>query len=353
MYLVVLLHSSFYTGLIPSTTLSRALMTLTVVCVPLFIAVNGALLMTRPLNINQHIIKTARIFVFTLIWRFIHVVVFYVLGANFPRASEFVFMLFGGNVDGYLLGHFWFLNALIALYLVFPLVKAAWDSSNRFPVYFVVGSLIAFSFFLDGGVPAVLCVFDALCGTHYQAILTPLDELNIFGGYGYLLVYFIGGGLVAETFLKHRGSKTALTSIAIAALLVALLSTGILQYFQHEALSVGTTTKYGYQLPSTLVATLALLWLCLAWGDSLKENGVARGVFSWLDANTLSVYFLHMFALTGLACLERSGLLGFGEIGAHAQFFVGVLVVFATFVLLTAIGTVLKRVPVIKALFRM
>lgn len=353
MYLVVLLHSSFYTGLIPSTTFTRALMTLTVVCVPLFIAVNGALLMSRPLDVNKHVVKTARIFAFTLLWRIIHIAVFYLLGANPPSASEFVFMLFGGNVDGYLLGHFWFLNALIALYLVFPLVKAAWDSSNRFPVYLVTGLLIAVAFFLDGGVPAVLCIIDAFNGTHYQTILTPLDELNIFGGYGYLLVYFIGGGLVAETFLKHRESKTTLTRIAVVVLLLALLSTGVLQYFQHEALKVGTTTKYGYQLPSTLAATLALLWLCLVWGDSLKENGVTRRAFTWLGANTLSVYFLHMFALVGIARLQAIGLLKFADLGALAQFFLGVLVVFATFALLSAIGAALKRVPLVKVLFRM
>ncbi len=94
MFLVVLLHYSFYVGSIPDSRITRAAMTITVVCVPTFITVNGAILLNKPLNVKKHARKLLRVAMLLFIWRGIHIVAYRILGSpasasrrSFPSSS--------------------------------------------------------------------------------------------------------------------------------------------------------------------------------------------------------------------------------------------------------------------------
>lgn len=130
-YLVVLIHFGFYVPVTGDTLVNNFVLILTNVGVPLFFMVNGALLFPRSLDIKRHYIKTARIIALTLSWKVISA---FIMGCIVHRnpfhlgKAAFVHYLLFGNLEGFDLGHFWFMNVLIMLYLIFPILKICFDS---------------------------------------------------------------------------------------------------------------------------------------------------------------------------------------------------------------------------------
>lgn len=198
MFLVVLLHYSFYVGSIPDSRITRAAMTITVVCVPTFITVNGAILLNKPLNVKKHARKLLRVAMLLFIWRGIHIVAYRILGSPSIGVAQVVSILLGNTgVDGYLTGHFWFLEALIALYAILPIIKLAFDNEDKRPLAIAIGALALLTFGLDG-IRSVAEAFFGSPGTKLSATLQPISNLNIFGPYGYLIVYFVVGGFLGS-----------------------------------------------------------------------------------------------------------------------------------------------------------
>lgn len=67
MFLVILLHASFYTGIIRDSFFSRVMMSFTVICVPLFMAVNGAILLNKHFVFKRHLKKLVGIILLLVI----------------------------------------------------------------------------------------------------------------------------------------------------------------------------------------------------------------------------------------------------------------------------------------------
>lgn len=77
MFFVVMLHYSFYTRFYSSGLAGTAVTVLCVVCVPLFFAVNGALLLPRKMDEAKHYRKT------------LNIVIVSPSGGCLPRRSSF------------------------------------------------------------------------------------------------------------------------------------------------------------------------------------------------------------------------------------------------------------------------
>ena len=68
MFFVVLLHFAFYTRYYSGGLAGTAVTTLCVICVPLFFAVNGALLLPRTFDVKKHYKKTCTVVAIVSIW---------------------------------------------------------------------------------------------------------------------------------------------------------------------------------------------------------------------------------------------------------------------------------------------
>ena len=85
------------------------------------------------------------------IWKLLIAAFFvYVDGSHSVGVKNLVVFLFGGGFGEYPVGYFWFMNALIAVYLIYPLIKIAFDSNDKS----AMGCLLAVIFvFLSGKIP--------------------------------------------------------------------------------------------------------------------------------------------------------------------------------------------------------
>lgn len=98
MFFVVMLHYSFYTRFYSSGLAGTAVTVLCVVCVPLFFAVNGALLLPRKMDEAKHYRKTLNIVIVVTIWRLLAAAFFVFVDGSHPvTLKDLVLFLLGGG----------------------------------------------------------------------------------------------------------------------------------------------------------------------------------------------------------------------------------------------------------------
>lgn len=90
MFLVVLLHYSFYTRFYSGDVVGSAVTSVCVICVPLFFAVNGALLLPRPLDVRKHYKRLITIVIIVAAWKSLSALFFCLCGWNaYSRCQGF------------------------------------------------------------------------------------------------------------------------------------------------------------------------------------------------------------------------------------------------------------------------
>lgn len=353
MFQVIYIHYAFYTNGFSNTCLSRAVTSLTVSCVPLFIAVNGAILFNRPFNSERHWLRIRRYLLLLFAWRAIDIAVYRFLGAPRLSVSETFALLVSGNADGYLLGHFWFLYALIGLYLLFPLLKLAWDEKREALYPLCLGLMILFCL-LDGARSLMLFVSPTLY-VKLAPFFNSFSALNPLSAVGYLVLYFVGGAFISDRATSMRQGKAdgeggPRLGIIVVTLLVSSVLTCLIHEAQYRNGSGAFGVDYGYWLPTTFLLTLSLLALFFQIDfRGEKSRAVFWKAVAALGSGTFAVYMLHMPALVVFAKLESGYLctLFSGNVLFLAQTTIALLL----FALLLLMGLLLKKIPYIGSLF--
>lgn len=354
MFFVVLLHASFYTGIIHDSLFSRVMMSFTVICVPLFMAVNGAILLNKHFIFKRHLKKLFGIILLLIIWRLLHIIGYAISGSPKLSILQFCAILLGDtSVDGYLMGHFWFLEALASIYFIFPLLKIAYDYEDKKPMLLMLSILLLLTFGLDS-VRCILEVFFGERGLKVSELIKPLSNLNIFGPFGYLLVYFISGGFCAS-FWSKKGNSYFFEKLPLilTVFLISLFCTSSLHELQYSNAIAGPfSTPYGYWLPSTFFSTLSALCLCLIVGNCCHSERISN-LFIILGSNTLGVYFLHMFGIILLRYIQNNTSGGFvpSYMTNAANSICFAAVILLLYLLLSFLSFFLKKIPVINHLF--
>ena len=98
-------------------------------CVPLFFFVNGALLLNRKLDMSKHKAKLGKLIALLLGWGILTLLIFMPLKNEYLSVQEVLFGAWQGK-QGWT-NHLWFLQALILVYIFFPLLKAAYDTTRE------------------------------------------------------------------------------------------------------------------------------------------------------------------------------------------------------------------------------
>ena len=152
--------------------------------VPMFFLVNGALLFTRPLKLKKHISKTLAIYLILVVWRLIYLLsiggILHVPLSGFGKGQIFLYLFAFGNLDGIGTGHLWFIEALLAVYLLFPLFRICFDHpfGRGLILFFAIWGLV-----MTNGMTAIQILLDSLASSGWigAVSLSALQVLNPFG----------------------------------------------------------------------------------------------------------------------------------------------------------------------------
>lgn len=349
-YLVVLIHYSFYVPLLRDTPLANFILISSNIGVPLFLAVNGALLFSKPLDVRRHYAKTARIVVLTVAWRALSACVMGFIVNRSPLENggrAFLDYLLFGDLEGFMLGHFWFMNALIALYLLYPVIRACLDAPQGAVVVESLLCIVLMFTFVPNAADILISAMGHYLGTPAFSLTSALGRINPFGGFGYALVYFVGGGLLRRA-LDAPDSTGLFARIGSAAThgLVGVFAAGwallfLVQQFQRASIGPSFTVDGGYWNVATLLMSMSLFVLL----SRIRCNRLAVSTaLRVIGDNTLGIYFTHMFLLMAL---RQPTVAMSVQLPLAANLLCALLVCLACL----AISCALRRVPLVRVLF--
>lgn len=259
------------------------------ISVPIFFLVNGALLLNKTtLDLKRHITKIIDFVVLAVLWN---------VGTYVILALLFQEKIYVNGILNSLLylrqgwtNHLWFLQALVVIYIFFPLLYAAFRHNHAYLYFFLV---IAFILTLGN---IMLVNFATVVSYFSGRFPTRNLHLNYFGGfnafqgvYGYSFVYFILGAVLIryrEHFKSGRLRLIAVCVIPIAVMLQWLYAIIV----SNREKKVWDVVWNGHDTVFTLMIVLSLFVLLLRY----KHRGVTGKVISLIGQNTLGIYFLHI-----------------------------------------------------------
>lgn len=339
LYHFPLIGSAAYSDPLTAQTLvSRYFRGLNAVCVPLFMMVNGALLLNAEFDCKKHVLRTAKLFIGVYVWY----VLTQVIGHLARDGAAYVVSNLSGMVysalylyeyDGIALTHLWFVQMLVAAYVLLPLIRAAMEARDR-------QLRMGFACFI--GAMALLCfavhdfdhVKSALPVLRYLD-LSCLETMNPLRGiYGAMIVYFVLGGVLHRHLNRLKNVPAWVSMLLITGGSLILFAEWLAMTKKTETLY--DIVYYGYNCLPTLCMAVGVFALAARGADCLPAEG--RRLMAFIGRNTLAIYYTHW--ILGLVFLEGmafSGSFPLNLAKALIMAFAGAL-----------IGEGMRRIPVIR-----
>lgn len=357
MFLVVMLHYAFTTQYYSDGIAGSMVTTLCMICVPLFFAVNGALLLPRPLDVHKHVRKTVTIIAVLVVWKII-VTIFGIVvdGATYTFTfKDFLGFLFSHELGNYpLTGYMWFMNALIAIYLIYPLIKLMFDD-NGAALKATVGVLLTFTVGKDTLVE-ILNMLGVLSHHEFSSILDKSYEFYIFGSYGYTLLYFIVGGMIARKMTVDGKIQWPCVKFTRTHAVIALVLSYVLlfafQRFQHATEGINLYVKNGYWLFPTFAMTVLFLMLSLTVN---LRSGMVQKTVTLIGKNTFGIYMLQSMAIQLLVKAQSiPAVAAIFQWKANTGWLITLISIAATlflFLCCLLVSAILGKIPVVRKLF--
>lgn len=313
------------------------------VCVPLFMMVNGALLLNRRFDLKKHALQCIRLFAGLIVWYLVTMFAAHAWtgGAAYALSHAKGILLSAMYVyeyNGIALNHLWFVQMLLAIYVLVPLIRAAYDSPDvqmRRGLAFAMGVLLC------------LCVLTQDF-EHVKAPLPVLRALDLTGlatvnparnsVYGAMIVYFVLGGYLHRAYDRLTGTHP-LVSVSL------FFSGSLLLFAEWYAMTRRTDALYdivynGYNCLPTMMMASGLFIGAAKLNARLSACRLSRALHA-VGANTLAVYYLHW--LMGLTVLTLVN-------AAQGNFLINLLKAAAMVLSGTLLGMALRRVPLLRHL---
>jgi surface polysaccharide O-acyltransferase-like enzyme len=256
--------------------------TLSVMGVPLFFMVNGALMLDRKPLLRKHVHKVLKLIFLLIIWKFITVLILNSKFDNEGNIIDYINLLVTNSFPGIDIVHFWFMNALISLYLILPFFQLAYQSNKKL-IHYIVAVLLIFPFVINLG----LHINDYLMWKYENKIfkIGDLNVLSSFGTYSYAFTYFLLGGILKDIFQRKQARRFRWASLIIFIFSWYLLSlTGSILTNVYS--SYYDTVYYGYSSIFTILMALSTFYFFSGIQFNNRLN-------THIASETLGIYFLH------------------------------------------------------------
>ena len=277
-----------YAGMPLSALLRYYFQAILSTCVPLFFFVSGYLMLERPLNLKKHSLRTGKMMLITCFWIVFLLFVlqyYYQEPILWQELQEGMWDLKGGWNN-----HLWYLSALIGIYLMYPLIKSAFDCSRACFYWFT--AVMAFLVFGSTLLNLAVILFNLFVKQEFYLFYNNFPVFNQFVPLAYSCgmgtAYFCLGG--TARVLEERLLKIPVHWRNLAAsvgLIVCWATLGTIGWrFSLYLKGLWDVVWSGYTTVFTLVNVLCLYVLSL----NLKRD---IPILRWVSANTLGIYLLH------------------------------------------------------------
>ncbi len=257
----------------------------------IFIMINGYLLLNKPFDKEKHKKKVYKIILLFVLWGALNVILKSIIRGESITLIKVVKNVLNIKISHPYSGLLWFLQNLLGLYIIFPIIKYVHDSNKRLYkylsaviIFFSVGiNLISLITIIIESVFKVKDIKNVVLN-NFVAI-NPLTN-NMF------LLYFVLGGYIFEKKEKIKTKKNVI-KLAIIGLVSWILAfiIGVIISKCNNATYLDNYNYYQIFMVFTIIGLYALCTLYVSKGNIINK------IITIIGRNTMGIYFIHNFVI--------------------------------------------------------
>lgn len=296
--------------------------------VPIFLFVNGFLTMDKEFDLKKHLKKTFKLFLLYVFWA----VTTYLLCSLFLDKTITIKGIWDSiiltRINTLYTGHLWFIQNLIAVYMIVPIIKPLYLDEDKYYLYrylFIMVTLFTF-------VPA----FINLCGgnkiSEFILLFNPVTNLNY-------LFYFMLGSVVKKNIKEFEKNRKTFIIFGILSYIGAI----ILGFSLSK--SLGLTYKPNYLYEQVLLVPIILGMFALIYNYKSKDR-IYNYIITSLSNNTFGIYVIHYILIYLSLSLKYHGLINKKPFIHRFGYFIII------FVLSFIISLIISKIPKVKNIIK-
>ena len=293
--MVIIVHSQvFNTNFIPNFQISSILQyALRIVTegVPIFILVNGFLLINKKeFDLRKHINKTIKIFLLLIVWSLILTISIKLIWKEPLTINEIIKNIFTTDINNKYTGILWFLQNLIALYLIYPILKIAYDTNKK--VYNYIFIVLLINTILVNTLSLISILIETQTSFNYINVLNNyISKFQILSNRNFLIFFMLGGYLYEnkEKF-EEKMVRYKWGIIGIVSWIVALIYAIIISKLQGKTYP----DNFNYNTVFMLLTIIGIFAMTIKYQDNNKWY---NKLITCISINSLGIYFLHIIII--------------------------------------------------------
>lgn len=298
--------------------------------VPIFVLVNGFLIINKEFSFKKHLKKILNIFIVLMIWSVIDIIAIKLILGESIQIKEIVKNIFLTDINNQYTGPLWFLQSLITLYIMFPVLKVLHDNNKKVYNYFfiivtvfTVGLSLINNILLivDSKLKIDLCYYFNTFFKNYNPIRN-----------GSFIFYFMLGGYLFEKREVFEKRKNRLIMFLI----------GIISWIAAFALAILISKTTGKQVASnfnysSIFMAAMMIGLYAITYKYVNKNHFYNKMIMDIGKNTLGIYLIHkILTIAGLSVIKQN---------SYSQNLLFSIIIFITSYVLVKM---IKKIPIIK-----
>lgn len=256
--------------------------------VPLFVTINGFLLFRKDnLDVKKHYKKTLKMFVLVLIWEAILIPIGMLLSGTKFNAGLMLDLFFrtGGDNAVYT-SHLWFMQQLIAVYCVYPLLWK--EYKNDYSTFKLLFALITI---FSVGVGTIELISNLFSYSGYANMVlyvsNYIKQYSFLGECSWQFFYFCLGGVLYKNINKIKEKRILAIIIGILSWILAFV------YGYYVSIQKGYTFNGYFNRDSLFMVFTIIGWFALTM--NYKGNGLFGKIINSIGKNTFGIYVIHNF----------------------------------------------------------
>ena len=339
--MVIAIHSHlFSTNFIQSSHISTYIQyALRILCegVAIFVFVNGFLLINKKeFDLKKHLKKALKIFLILILWSLILTVLIKIIYKEPLHILDIIKNVFITDINNKYTGILWFLQNLITLYLIYPILKVVHDHNKKVYDYLFI---------------VLLCttIVTNLLGMISQLINTKINYsgINVLTEYvgkfqiltnRNFLIFFMLGGYIFENKEKFEPKEIRYkwSLIGIISWIISFIFAVVISKLQNKVYI--DNFNYGSAfMPIILIGIFAITF------DYQNKNKWYNKFIEFVGKNSLGIYLIHIIIIK---IIDKSSILGTSIVYRIIK----VVLVFLISLLLTLI---IKKIPKLKKIIEL
>lgn len=279
----ILIHNNFITWF------NYIVFILPSIAVPVFLLVNGSLLMNKKLDMKKHVYKVLHLIGILLLWSGVLTVAIKYLNGEHLDILSIVQSMFQISVNSQYTCPLWFLQYLIMIYIFYPILKYIYDQYYKLYVYLLIiiglfsiglNTILILKFFLEIILHHQLSIIDSI--VYFLNCFNPFSEMSI------CLLYFMIEGLLSSKHLQRKW-VTVLSCISFGLFISEVILVEILQDRAISSIPFSTLNS----TLNSLSLFLTVISIYFLTKDYHSRTNIMKRFIQAVGKNTMGIYLLH------------------------------------------------------------